>query len=316
MGLDVHGINFLRFASKLQPFGRVATIGRQGLHVPKGALKAIMALDYEVDYGEYCENFLRVHFGARDVVSFDYSGFEGATHIFDLNKPIEIEDRYDTIIDGGTTEHVYNAPQALKTYSQMCVEGGQILHIVPANNFCGHGFWQFSPELFFSLYSTINGYTETQVFLANVTEPRYWYEAVSERNGARIDVISSQPLYALVRTKKSTKFSHENIQQSDYLYDWEEKQNERSRNAAEHATEEVKKSTSRFAASHLLKRFAERTPLFQMARVLKRFAEGPAVLDELSINRYLKKRDVGSIINPGADSDRPPSFRHTDLLGA
>ena len=35
--------------------------------------------------------------------------------------------------------------------------GGMIIHALPANNFCGHGFWQFSPELFYELYSPENG---------------------------------------------------------------------------------------------------------------------------------------------------------------
>jgi hypothetical protein len=78
---------------------------------------------------------------------------EKATHVVDMNKPLAIEERYDTVIDAGTIEHIYNAPQALANVSAMCAHQGQILHIGPANIFCGHGFWQFSPELFFSLYS-------------------------------------------------------------------------------------------------------------------------------------------------------------------
>jgi hypothetical protein len=27
--------------------------------------------------------------------------------------------------------------------------GGEIIHVLPANNLCCHGFWQFWPELFF-----------------------------------------------------------------------------------------------------------------------------------------------------------------------
>jgi len=65
-------------------------------------------------------------------------------------------------------EHVFNASQGLKNVTRLCAPGGQIIHSLPANNFCNHGFWQFSPELFFSLYSDKNGYSETEIFLADV----------------------------------------------------------------------------------------------------------------------------------------------------
>jgi hypothetical protein len=79
MGLDTHAINFLRFASKQKPFGKVATMGRQGLHVGPGTLKTPLAFDLERDYGKFCEQLLIDHFGASKVESFDYS--EGSTYI-------------------------------------------------------------------------------------------------------------------------------------------------------------------------------------------------------------------------------------------
>ena len=33
MGIDTHGLNYLTYANKLQPFGHVATIGRQQIHL-------------------------------------------------------------------------------------------------------------------------------------------------------------------------------------------------------------------------------------------------------------------------------------------
>jgi hypothetical protein len=221
MGIDVHVLNFLKFAKKKQEFGCVATIGRQGLIVPRDRLKRLLQLERKPNFGSYSEDLLKSYFGAISVESFDNSDYENATHIADMNKPITIYERYDTVIDGGCIEHVYNVPQALKNVSQMCVEAGQILHILPANNFCGHGFWQFSPELFFSLYSEANGYRETQVFIADLADERFWYEVRKPQNGQRAHATSSTPLYALVRTRKTATVSHENVQQSDYVYTWQ-----------------------------------------------------------------------------------------------
>ena len=219
MGIDIHGLHFLRFASTRQPFGRVATIGRQAIHIPKHTmLKLIGAKDEEQSW-PYCESTLMKHFGASLVHSFDNSGYEGATFIHDFNTPITNHETYDTVIDFGSLEHIYNVPQAFANVSALCAVGGQILHALPANNQCGHGFWQFSPELFYSLYSGANGYKETCVFLANVVDETHWYEVKPPTHGGRAEVISPTPLVVLARTNKVGPL-RQDVQQSDYAHVW------------------------------------------------------------------------------------------------
>lgn len=125
MGIDTHTLKFLIFASRKKPLGRVATIGRAGLHVPKDKLRKIMKLDREVDYGGYCEDFLREQFDASAVESFDKSDYENATHIADMNLPLKVSSVYDTVIDGGCLEHIYNLPRALENISRLCADDGQ-----------------------------------------------------------------------------------------------------------------------------------------------------------------------------------------------
>ncbi|MFZ3326905.1 MAG: hypothetical protein WA231_13875 [Methylocella sp.] len=183
MGIDIHVLNFLKFARRKQAFGRVATIGRQEINVPIDKLKSALNLKGHTRYGPYCEELLIGHFAATAVESFDKSDYEHATHIADMNKPLAVQNRYDTVIDGGCIEHIYNIPQALRNVSEICSAGGQILHVLPTNNFCGHGFWQVSPELFFTLYSEANGYRETEVFLADLANEQFWYQVREPRDG-------------------------------------------------------------------------------------------------------------------------------------
>jgi hypothetical protein len=220
MGIDVHSLNFLKLAHKKKHLGRVVTIGRQSLLIPQHVLRRILDLPREQEYGEYCEKLLREHFGATSVDSIDNSDFENATHIMDMNRPVDIQDCYDTVIDGGSLEHIYNVPQALGNFSKICKAGGQILHLLPANNFCGHGFYQFSPELFFSLYSQKNGYQETQIFMTDQSNENYWYEVKRPINGERVYVVSNKEVAILVRTVRMTSFSHDDVQQSDYVHRW------------------------------------------------------------------------------------------------
>jgi len=226
MGISIHPFNFLRYALKRSgSFGKTATIGRLKLFVGNKYIKKMLNLSEIVDYGEFCEKLLLTHFGSVKVDSYDYSNYEGATFTYDLNKPppsslIGPEYLYDTIIDSGTLEHIFNIPQAFKNISNMCKIGGTILLILPTNNFCGHGFWQISPELFFSLYSDANGYTETEVFLAGDKDNKNWYKVKKPENGIRRVLTNCSPVVALVRTKKAQNFSHDTVQQSDYVHIW------------------------------------------------------------------------------------------------
>jgi hypothetical protein len=223
VGLGYHGLQFLRFAAKQAQFGRVATIGRQELGLDRKEVCSLIDVGAEYEHEKYCDSLLVQHFGATCVDSWDYSDYEGASHVADMNKPLnEGLSSYDTVIDYGSLEHVYNAPQALLNVSEMCRDGGQILHMVPGNNFCGHGFWQFSPELFFSLYCESNGYSDTRVFLASEYRTDTWYEVTKPESGQRANVISFTPTFVLCRTVKARKSCHDSVQQSDYIHTWQQ----------------------------------------------------------------------------------------------
>ena len=222
MGIGYHGLQFLRFAAKHAQFGRVATIGRQQLGLDKKEVCSLIGEAAAYKHEKYCDSLLVQHFGATCVDSWDYSDYEGASHVADMNKPLnEGLSSYDTVIDYGSLEHVYNAPQALLNVSEMCCDGGQILHMAPGNNFCGHGFWQFSPELFFSLYCEANGYSETRVFLASEYRTDTWYEVTKPEHGQRANVISFTPTFVLCRTVKARGCCHDSVQQSDYIHIWQ-----------------------------------------------------------------------------------------------
>jgi hypothetical protein len=107
----------------------------------------------------YCEPLLN-QLGAKLIESFDYSDYENATILHDMNTPIpeQYKNKYSLLIDGGTTEHIFNIPVAYKNIMDMVKIGGYVITMVPANNLCGHGFYQFSPEFFYSLFQVKNGF--------------------------------------------------------------------------------------------------------------------------------------------------------------
>ena len=224
MGISLHEFNFLRYAKQFKPFDRTVTIGRQKLHVAESTVRDSLALDDGYRNDTFCEKLLMERFGATGVDSIDASDYEGASVVYDMNlpSPESFSGRYDTVIDGGCLEHIYNVPQALHNCSAFCRPGGQILHMLPANNCCGHGFWQFSPELFFSLYSRENGYTDTEVFLADLSKTSKWFRVKRPAPGERVNVKSMSASYVMVRTVLlGTDFNHASVQQSDYVFEWQ-----------------------------------------------------------------------------------------------
>jgi SAM-dependent methyltransferase len=89
--------------------------------------------------------------------SLDGSNYEGADYIFDLNQsevPKELCGQFDFIIDGGTLEHVFHVPNVLKNIYFMLRIGGRIIHLSPSTNHIDHGFYMFSPILFWEFYKT------------------------------------------------------------------------------------------------------------------------------------------------------------------
>lgn len=223
MGIDTPALKHLIHCKTYGNFGKTLTIARQEVLSPNLDLFCDLT---NYTHSSYCENLLKHCFGSITVDSIDNSNYENATIVYDLNKKLKNNSlgKYDTIIDCGTLEHIYNINNALYNVSKLCEVGGQIIHVLPANNFCGHGFWQLSPELFFSLYHEKNGYRDTEIFVADTYNNCTVEKLEPPSNGNRLLIDSTTPIYVCVRTVlDNEKFSHDNVQQSDYVYLWDTK---------------------------------------------------------------------------------------------
>ena len=231
MGIDTYTLEFLKYCSSKNEVKNILTLGRQGMAISKNHLKKQLNLTEEeanLYYkNEFCEQLLIEKFGVSSVKSIDNSSYQCADIIHDLNHPLTKEkqglSQFDTILDVGTLEHIFNIPQALMNISNLCQKDGQIIHHLPADGFSGHGFYQFSPELFLSYYSPSRGYKDTEIFYINSHDKfnwNTWYKVNKPSSGNRVELsnfLTNKSLGILVRTIKTISNSNENIQQSDYL---------------------------------------------------------------------------------------------------
>lgn len=225
MGVNLHSLNFLLLNSKRREFGKTLTLGKLKIYVDEFNIKKILN-NKNYKKQKYIDEVLINYFGSTQVDVLDIDDYEGANIIHDLNIkiPERLEDKYDTILDFGTLEHIFDVKTAIENISLMSKKNGMILHVSPTNNFCGHGFYQFSPEFFNTVYSLNKSYKNTEIFLSNTYDSKNWYK-LKEFNNKRINIQSDQETYVLCKTIIVNKNISNQLQQSDYKEKYKEKKN-------------------------------------------------------------------------------------------
>lgn len=232
MSLDTPSIQLLCAAKSMGvDFSKTAMIGRQSFWPGEDALRAVFAtLGVDLDPvaflrdNPFAENFFKL-LGASEIVSVDVSDYEAAAVLHDMNTPIPdaMRERFSIVHDGGTLEHVFNVYQALKNCMEMVQLGGHFTQVNEANNYMGHGFWQFSPETIFRAFSAENGYKVEAVFLHENVPGGAWY-LVSDPDDVRmrVELCNACPTYILTIAKRiaiKPVFARP-PQQSDYVPQW------------------------------------------------------------------------------------------------
>jgi hypothetical protein len=157
----------------------------------------------------------------------DYSDFEEATLLHDLNErfPENLRAKFDLVLDAGTLEHIFNFPAALRHCMELVRSAGHILIMTPASNHMGHGFYQFSPELFFRVFSAENGFAVRKIVLCQAGPGDAVFYEVKDpaTTGFRTELTSSKPMLLMVLAQRTAEMPilARMPQQSDYAAVWE-----------------------------------------------------------------------------------------------
>jgi hypothetical protein len=229
MGVGYQGLQFALLAKRRRvDFSRTITLGRQNHYLDAATLRSMFdrfgfplsAADEGVILQDpYSENLFK-KLGAVTAESVDASDYEGANLIHDFNNPIDplLNQRYSCVVDFGSLEHIFNFPVAIKNITDLIEVGGHFLSMTTANNFMGHGFYQFSPELFFS-YLSVNGFSEIEIYLVPFRIFPYFFRVKDPRElGGRVELVNSEPVLIAVMAKKKKHVSQAVVpMQSDYF---------------------------------------------------------------------------------------------------
>jgi hypothetical protein len=253
MGVGVATAEFLiEAAGRGVRFDRTLTIGKQAVFVGPPRLGRLVRRHGLWPAGESRGDFYRRFraepgvldpllgvLGAREIASMDASPYENATVIHDLNQPIgdELRGHFSVVFDGGSLEHIFNAPVALRSYMEMVEVGGHLIIHTMANNYLGHGFYQFSPEFFFRALTPANGYEVERVVVVEndiawrdvlglrlpIESAGPWYEVADpEAVRSRVVLQNRRPVVIQVQARRiadTTPFAAA-PQQSDYVELW------------------------------------------------------------------------------------------------
>lgn len=227
MGFDLQIVRFLFDGKRTGvDFTDTVMLGRQNLYIDEPTYQREVA---RFGLPAYPDAFSAMPFaeglleglGSKNPHSIDASHYEGATHIADMNLPLpdDLAGKYSLVVDGGTLEHVFNFPQASKNIGRLLKVGGHIVSVTPCNNFLGHGFYQFSPELFHRVFSRENGFEVESLILTEVNADGTWYEAADPAKvRSRVTLVNSARTYMMTRARKiaDVEMFMTAPQQSDY----------------------------------------------------------------------------------------------------
>jgi hypothetical protein len=221
-------------------FERTLTVGRQQICLHPSELAELRrmrpghgSLLDGYRFGEYADRFWRDVLGVRDLATIDNSDYEGASIVHDLNRPVppELWERFDAVVEAGSLEHIFNFPVAIANLMKMVRVGGTVFLTTVANNLCGHGFYQFSPELIYRVFCPENGFDGTRVVFLEAGSPsvelvpitRSYEVADPKIVGCRVGLQSKTPIMMMVESRRIRRMEPfgSTPQQSDYVTAWE-----------------------------------------------------------------------------------------------
>ncbi len=300
MGITLASAQFLIEEQSKGGFGHTVTLGRQNLMASPRSIAKLLK-DYGIwtpaharseavnklyENAPYFADAFLHEIGADKVSAVDISDFEGADYLQDMNKPIapEWQAQFDTVIDGGLLEHVFNFPVALQNCMEMVRENGRLIILTPCNNYCGHGFYQFSPELFYRTLSEENGFriermvavendSFSDVFLDRAFSYEImgkWFDVVDPAQlRQRGLLVNNRPtlLFLTARRIAIKPVFEQTPQQSDYAVAWE--QHEKA--AGENGQSVISRQAAQQSSLKNLRRFVK-TSIIHGAKTFSRIS--------------------------------------------
>ena len=217
MAITYKELIFLKYCSKKNSFRDTLCLGNQSIAYSSGFKDVLPGSS--IDRNTNLLDLLKIAFGSLSLETVDVSNYEGASLIYDLNNKINIDKKFDTTIDIGTSYFIYDVKTCFQNIINLTKIGESIIHVLPSNNFCNLGLYQFSPDFFYQLYSKKNGFTNTEVFVSDYSNLFFnkIYKLNYENHSFRNFLPTKGELVTWVRTEKKEEIK--NFELKPILYE-------------------------------------------------------------------------------------------------
>lgn len=179
--------------------------------------------------------FRMLGFRRENIRSLDYSAFEGADIVHDLNTPIDANwhGRFDLVYDGGTLEHVFSTKDCLFNMSRLCRSSGMVVSVTPTD-LINHGFINVNASLYRDFFLT-NGYEEVALkYVAFPSDPalagRFYLEFEPQALHHPLSPYFAMHVFSAFRKTAETELKVPN--QSFYVDLWESNHGQRQRDTS------------------------------------------------------------------------------------
>jgi hypothetical protein len=179
MGISmIPGLFLARNVHHVKDAKRAIILGRQKLHLSERRMQRFLKVmgkrgipltEEEITQEDGFTEKLFTRLGYPKIEAMDFTDMEGAEHIHDLNLPLPkaLHGKFDLVIDGGTTEHIFHIGTALDTCHQLLKPGGVVMSFVSCDGWFGHGFFQTGPDVPWRYWHHARGYEMLEVSIAN-----------------------------------------------------------------------------------------------------------------------------------------------------
>lgn len=238
MGIDIAGLRALQAVKRLYDadFSKTVMLGRQEIHFRQSdARRLAIAADLaagDMEQGTYAEPLFKA-LGADHIDSIDASDYEGATIRANFNQPLppNLDSDYTFYCDFGSIEHIFKIEQVVLNISKLLRVGGDLLIVTNCDGLPSHGFYQFSPEFFYTVFGPTNGFSRTVVFIVQLVDGRWFHVMPPALMGrrSRMEGLKGR-CYVICFSRKVAPTTTVEAQQSDYaLAAWQNNNAEKPR---------------------------------------------------------------------------------------
>lgn len=160
MGLNIEYLSFFDQIDKVFPLKdkNMVALGSQEMHDQKAVLEKYASQNNYVKFGKTfsVRDLFREKYGLAEYTDMDFNDSADIKIDFGIPLPEKYHGKFDIVLDGGTSEHIFDIANVFKNMHDLLRPEGIFIHMSPYT-WMEHGFYNFNAK-FFHFLDKANSY--------------------------------------------------------------------------------------------------------------------------------------------------------------